>query len=169
MRRKAVNILLLCLMTLSGMADDFDDEGRKWLRMGNEKYEQGYYDVAVGYYLKACEFHNVEAQFYLGYALYTGEGITKDYTSAVMWFKRAANSGYPQAEYNLAYCYMEGHGVPRDYEKAQQWLLSSARHGYVEAQKTLAECYEKGILFEQNEEQCQYWKEMAESKTSTQP
>lgn len=151
------------------MADDFDDEGRKWLRMGNEKYEQGYYDVAVGYYLKACEFHIVEAQFYLGYALYTGEGIAKDYTSAAMWFKRAANSGYPQSEYNLAYCYMEGHGVPRDYEKAQQWLLASARHGYAEAQKTLAECYEKGILFEQDEEQCRYWKEMAESKTSALP
>ena len=167
MKIKYINILLLCLMTMTGMADDFEDEGRKWLRMGNEKYEQGYFDVAVGYYLKAAEFHVVEAQFYLGYALYKGEGIRKDYTSAVMWFKRAANSGYPQAEYNLAYCYMEGHGVPRDYEKAQLWLLSSANHGYLDAQKTLAECYEKGILFEQDSAKCQYWKDIAEGISKT--
>ena len=152
-------MMLVGACLLSAMTPD--DEGQEWLRKANEKYEAGYYDVAVGYYLKAAEFDVVDAQFYLGYALYQGEGITQDYASAVMWFKRAANRQYPQAEYNLAYCYMEGHGVPRDYEKAQKWLLSSANHNYVEAQKTLAECYEKGILVEQNEAESKRWKERA--------
>ncbi len=139
MTKRIIHILLFCLLPLAvAWADDFEEEGRAWLQKANEHYARGRYDIAVGYYLKAAEFNIVEAQFYLGYALYTGEGILQSYPSAAMWFKRAAAQGYPQAEYNLAYCYMEGHGVPRDYDKAQQWLLASGTHGYVEAQKTLA-------------------------------
>ena len=170
MTRRILSILLVSLMAMAaGWADDFETEGRAWLKKANDNYARGYYDVAVGYYLKAAEYHIVEAQFYLGYALYTGEGIDQSYPSAAMWFKRAAAQGYPQAEYNLAYCYMEGHGVPRDYDKAQQWLLASAQHGYVEAQKTLAECYEKGILFEQNEAESRRWLELASKQSAAQP
>lgn len=168
MTRKILSILFLTLMALGTVwADDFETEGRAWLKKANDNYARGYYDVAVGFYLKAAEFHIVEAQFYLGYALYVGEGIDQSYPSAAMWFKRAAAQGYPQAEYNLAYCYMEGHGVPRDYDKAQQWLLASATHGYAEAQKTLAECYEKGILFEQNDAESRRWLELASKQSST--
>ena len=120
MTRKILSILFLTLMALGTVwADDFETEGRAWLKKANDNYARGYYDVAVGFYLKAAEFHIVEAQFYLGYALYVGEGIDQSYPSAAMWFKRAAAQGYPQAEYNLAYCYMEGHGVPRDYVKSK--------------------------------------------------
>ena len=122
----------------------------------------------MGYYLKAAEFDETEAQFNLGYALYNGEGIKQDYPSAVMWFKRAASKQYPKAEYNLAFCYMYGKGVPCDYEKAQQLLIASANHGFADAQITLSECYENGILVEKNMEESKRWKSIAENGSFTQ-
>lgn len=149
--------LILC--SIFAFADN--DEGKEYLRKANAHYEAGRYDVAVGYYLKAAEFDEVEAMFDLGYALYHGEGITQDYPSAVMWFKRAANKQYPKAEYNLAFCYMNGQGVPCNYDKALRLLISSAKHGFDQAQLTLSECYEHGVLVEQDLEESKRWKKMA--------
>ena len=147
MKNRILITLCLCLFSIYATADD---EGKEFLRKANAHYQAGYYDVAVGYYLKAAEFNEVEAMFNLGYALYHGEGIIQDYPSAVMWFKRAANLEYPKAEYNLAFCYMNGKGVPCNYDKALKLLISSANHGFDQAQLTLSECYEHGVLVEQN-------------------
>lgn len=156
---KTLMIIFSLLFSLGALADD---DGRMFLKKANEHYAAGRYDVAVGYYLKAAEFDETEAQFNLGYALYHGEGITQDYPSAVMWFKRAARKQYPKAEYNLAFCYMYGKGVPCNYEKAQQLLVSAAKHGLTEAQITLSECYEHGILVEQDLSESKRWKDLAE-------
>ena len=153
-------LVLLCSIMLP-VCTMADDEGKKWLQMANEQYEKKQYDIAVGYYLKAAEFDETEAQFNLGYALFNGEGIKQDYPSAAMWFKRAANKQYPKAEYNLSFCYMHGKGVPCDYDKALQLLLSAAKHGLQAAQITLAECYERGVLVEQNIAESNRWKEVA--------
>lgn len=160
-------ITLIACLSLSFHAVA-DDEGKEWLRKADAHYKAGRYDIAVGYYLKAAEFDETEAQFNLGYALYNGEGIKQDYPSAVMWFKRAASKQYPKAEYNLAFCYMYGKGVPCDYEKAQQLLIASANHGFADAQITLSECYENGILVEKNMEESKRWKSIAENGSFTQ-
>ena len=132
--RRFITLIACLLLSFHAVADD---EGKEWLRKADAHYKAGRYDIAVGYYLKAAEFDETEAQFNLGYALYNGEGIKQDYPSAVMWFKRAASKQYPKAEYNLAFCYMYGKGVPCDYEKAQQLLIASANHGFADAQITL--------------------------------
>lgn len=161
---KLLMILCSLLFSLNAVADD---EGKSFLKKANEHYAAGRYDVAVGYYLKAAEFDETEAQFNLGYALYHGEGITQDYPSAVMWFKRAAHKQYPKAEYNLAFCYMYGKGVPCNYNKAQELLIAAANHGLPEAQITLAECYEHGVLVEQDLAESKRWKEKAEQRNQS--
>lgn len=158
-------ILLLVMTFFLSLSSMAEDEGNEYLKKANDYYAAGRYDIAVGYYLKAAEFDETEAQFNLGYALYHGEGITQDYPSAVMWFKRAANKQYPKAEYNLAFCYMYGKGVPCNYSKAQELLISAANHGLPEAQITLAECYEHGVLVEQDLAESKRWKEKAEQRT----
>ena len=157
-------IALACLMTMLLPARAQDAEGMEWLKKGNNAYEKGYFDVAAAYYLKAAQYKIVDAQLYLGYAFYAGEGMDKDYASAVMWYKRAVAQGSHKAEYNLAYCYMYGHGVPTSYEKAFDLLTASAKGGYKDAQRTLAECYQKGVLVGQDESKAKYWKELADGK-----
>lgn len=163
--KRFITLIACLLLSFHAVADD---EGKEWLRKADAHYKAGRYDIAVGYYLKAAEFDETEAQFNLGYALYNGEGIKQDYPSAVMWFKRAASKQYPKAEYNLAFCYMYGKGVPCDYEKAQQLLIASANHGFADAQITLSECYENGILVEKNMEESKRWKSIAENGSFTQ-
>ena len=136
----------------------------QWLKQGNDYYEKQQFSKAVESYQKAAEAGSLEGQFNLGYALYNGEGIDKDYATAAMWFKRAARKGFAKAQYNLAYCYMYGRGVPIDYDKALKNLTDAANNGNQNAQLTLAECYEKGVLVMQDKKMSQLWKDKAAGK-----
>lgn len=133
----------------------------EWVKRGDDQYERQNVVGAVACYGWAADQGHADAQFKYGYALYFGEGIENDYTSAAMWFKRAAVQGHAKAMYNLAYCYMYGKGVPTNYEKALEYLKQSAQNGCKEAQETLAECYEKGVLVEQDADESLKWKRMA--------
>ena len=170
-----VLITAMLFMTLSAVAqgqkkkslyDKFAEEAAKtpaeeWLRRGDDQYRRDNIVGAVSCYGWAADQDNAEGQFKYGYALYFGEGIEQDYTSAAMWFKRAAMKGHAKAMHNLAYCYMYGKGVPIDYDKSLDYLRESALKGCREAQLVMAECYEKGILVVQNEIESQRWAQMA--------
>lgn len=139
-----------------------DDFATMLLHKADSLYSMGSFERAAEIYLQAAEKGNAEAQFDIGYAYYTGEGISRNYTSAAMWFKRSAKQNFAKAQYNLAYCYMNGHGVPCDYDKAFNYLNQSAENDYKRAQITLADCYTKGVLVEQDEELGKKWYARAE-------
>ena len=106
----------------------------EWVKRGDDQYERQNVVGAVACYGWAADQGHADAQFKYGYALYFGEGIENDYTSAAMWFKRAAVQGHAKAMYNLAYCYMYGKGVPTNYEKALEYLKQSAQNVCKDAQ-----------------------------------
>ena len=142
----------------------FGQSAAPWLKQANDYYEKQQFSKAVECFQQAAEAGSREGQFNLGYALYNGEGIDKDYATAAMWFKRAARKGFAKAQYNLAYCYMYGRGVPIDYDKALRNLTDAANNGNKNAQLTLAECYEKGVLVMQDKKMSQLWKDKAAGK-----
>ena len=111
---KRISILISTVMVVAVVYGQSADQ---WLKQGNDYYEKQQFSKAVESYQKAAEAGSLEGQFNLGYALYNGEGIDKDYATAAMWFKRAARKGFAKAQYNLAYCYMYGRGVPIDYDR----------------------------------------------------
>ena len=154
-------ILIVAVMTVTAVLGQSADQ---WLKQGNDYYEKQQFSKAVECYQQAAEAGSQEGQFNLGYALYNGEGIDKDYATAAMWFKRAARKGFAKAQYNLAYCYMYGRGVPIDYDKALRNLTDAANNGNKNAQLTLAECYEKGVLVMQDKKMSQLWKDKAAGK-----
>jgi len=158
MKRKRIYLLIASLLAFVAV---YAQSAGQWLKQGNDFYDQQQFSKAVECYQKAAEGGNLEGQFNLGYALYNGEGIDKDYATAAMWFKRAARKGFAKAQYNLAYCYMYGRGVPTDYDKALRYLTDAANNGNQNAQLTLAECYEKGVLVMQNRKLSQLWKDKA--------
>ena len=158
---KRISILISTVMVVAVVYGQSADQ---WLKQGNDYYEKQQFNKAVESYQKAAEAGSLEGQFNLGYALYNGEGIDKDYATAAMWFKRAARKGFAKAQYNLAYCYMYGRGVPIDYDKALQNLTDAANNGNQNAQLTLAECYEKGVLVMQDKKMSQLWKDKAAGK-----
>ena len=161
MKKICYILLLLMIGVHSTNAQQTADE---LLKKGDSLYEQKKFQEAVDCYKQAAQQGNVEAQFNLGYALYNGEGVDKDYASAAMWFKRAARQNFAKAQYNLAYCYMNGRGVPTDYDKALRYLTDAANNGNQNAQLTMAECYEKGVLTIQDQRLSQLWKDKAAGK-----
>ena len=158
---KRFSILIVAVMVVTAV---FGQSADQWLKQGNDYYEKQQFSKAVECYQQSAEAGSLEGQFNLGYALYNGEGIDKDYATAAMWFKRAARKGFAKAQYNLAYCYMYGRGVPIDYDKALRNLTDAANNGNKNAQLTLAECYEKGVLVMQDKKMSQLWKDKAAGK-----
>ena len=58
-----------------------------------------------------------------------GEGVPKDYTEAVRWFRLAAEQGDVTAQRQLGDAYRFGEGVSQDYVQAYAWLNIAAARG----------------------------------------
>lgn len=80
----------------------------------------------------------------LGTMYDTGEGIPKDYTKALKWFRMAAEQGLAPSQYSVGNMYYNGRGVSKDYAKAAIWYRVSANQGFVLAQYFLGLMYEYG-------------------------
>lgn len=71
--------------------------------------------------MQAAMCGDVEAQTYLGYLYYEGEGVEQNYNEAVKWYKKAAKQDYAPAQLALGECYYFGECVEQDYKKAVYW------------------------------------------------
>jgi TPR repeat protein len=79
-----------------------------------------------------------EAQYRVGNAFLTGDGVSRQPKSAFFWWQQAARQGLVPAEYNLAVAYASGSGANRDDESAAIWYRRSAESGFRAAQFNLA-------------------------------
>ena len=74
-----------------------------------------------------------------------GEGVLRDYNTAVFWWDKSARQGNHRAQNNLAFAYARGEGVEsRDLKKAFKLWEASAEQGNLVAQNFLALCYYTG-------------------------
>ena len=94
--------------------------------------------------IKAAEQGNANAQFSLGNGYANGDGVAKDYTEAVKWYRKSAEQGLADAQNNLGLCYHKGEGVPEDYTEAVKWFRKAAEQGQADAQNNLGVCYKDG-------------------------
>ena len=70
-----------------------------------------------------------KAQFNLGVRYAEGNGVAKDATEAVKWYRKAAEQGDAAAQVNLGVCYAVGNGVAKDYVIAYMWANLAAASG----------------------------------------
>jgi TPR repeat protein len=91
-----------------------------------------------------AEKGDAKAQLNLGWRYFKGEGVPKDSTEAVKWFRPAAEQGDAVAQGSLGQCYYEGWGVVKNSTEAVKWLRPAAEQGYAEAQCYLGLCYRDG-------------------------
>ena len=66
-----------------------------------------------------------------------GEGVTKDYKEAVMWYTKSAEQGLAVAQYCLGLCYAYGQAVTKDMKEAVKWYTKAADQGNESAKKAL--------------------------------
>ncbi len=67
--------------------------GGEWYLVGQSKYEQGDYAVALYYYRKAAELNIAVAQYQVGWMCAHGEGVRPSPLIAVYWYAKAIEWG----------------------------------------------------------------------------
>lgn len=106
---------------------------------------------------KAAEQGNANAQFNLGAAYYSGQGVRQDYAQAAVWYRKAAEQGNSEAQYYLGVAYDNGQGVPQDDAQAAVWFGMAADQGDVQAQYNLGVMYHIGQGVRQDDAQAAVW------------
>lgn len=122
-----------------------------------------------------AEKGDAEAQFDLGEAYRTGNGVAKDVTEAVAWYEKTANTKranrfdkyanqqqineWPQtkAQFRLGMMYSDGEGVSKDIQKSVLWYEMAAAMGMAEAQHNLAVIYHNGNGIAKDESKAFEW------------
>jgi uncharacterized protein len=107
-------------------------------------YARGDYATAYRLLKPLAEQGNARAQYNLGFMHEKGQGVPKDDTEAVKWFRKAAEQGNAYAQVNLGFMYSKGQGVPKDDTEAVKWFRKAAEQGIPKAQFNLGIMYEKG-------------------------
>lgn len=92
-----------------------------------------------------AENNNISAQFSLGEAYRTGDGVAQDYSEAVRWYKLASKGGSANAQFALGGLIAEGLGAEQDLKSAFSLFESSAKAGHMQAALVLGTMIEKGL------------------------
>jgi hypothetical protein len=70
----------------------------------------------------AAEPGDAQAQFELAEAYHEGDGVPRNDSMAVRWWRAAAEQGCTAAQYKLGCAYSNGEGVPKDFVIAYMWF-----------------------------------------------
>jgi TPR repeat protein len=100
---------------------------------------------------------NATAQMVLGDAYRLGEGVSKDLTEAVNWYRRAAEQGNEWSQYMLGQAYSHGYGVQKDDSTASEWYFKAAKQGNAKAQFYIGVAYSSGIGVPKDEGESEKW------------
>lgn len=144
---------LLAMIDLSPTTPDRDeDRGKMHLRRAASKghlhaikrlaqiHDEGLFgearDVteAAGWYKKAAEAGDVEAQFLIGRMYARGEGVPQILSSAARWFAKSAEGGHALARFNYAMFLERGEATSDDPHAARGLLTQAAKQGLTAAQ-----------------------------------
>jgi TPR repeat protein len=73
-----------------------------------------------------------------------GQGLPKDYSEAMKWYRKAADQDNADAQHNLGFIYDNGQGVPQNHAEALKWYHKAADSGHVRSQHILGVIYTYG-------------------------
>ncbi len=87
----------------------------------------------------------------------TGNGVARDYTKALYWYRKAAELGFAGAQNNLAHMYEQGLGLSKNSTEAAKWFRKAAEQQDALAQHALGRMYRNGEGVPQNYEKAAKW------------
>lgn len=104
---------------------------RAQLSIAIKYYNEDDYHNAARVFRSSGEIGNTEAQRSYANMLYDGQGVEKNHSEALIWYKKAAERGNAKAMYQLAYMYLNDSESSRTL--GMRWMKSSAKLGCVDA------------------------------------
>ena len=147
MRVLLANAVLLVAGSAVGQALEGDVHASGESNAGNAsdavaKRERG---QALRRYVTEAKAGDAEAQFALGVAYETGQGVDQDYGEALGWYRQAAEQGHAEAQTNAGSLHGRGLGVSQDYSKAAEYYRLAAAQGHGPALAELGTLYFLGL------------------------
>ena len=120
-------------------------------QVGRDYFDNGKFNDAYQFLLKAALAGHSNAQLYTGRCLKEGVRVDENATSAAEWFTLAANQGNEEAQYELGRCYYGGSGgVDKNDQVAFYWFSAAASRGSGNGLLWTGYCYHHGYGVEQN-------------------
>ncbi len=111
------------------------------LESARRAYQQKDYATAFKELTPLAEQGNAEAQFILGKMYLKGEGVIKDPSQAIKWFRASGAQGDANAQFFLGSFYLLPH---RNIAEGAKWLRLSAEQGNQDAQWLLGKALLQG-------------------------
>ncbi|KAG0279090.1 hypothetical protein BGZ95_002276, partial [Linnemannia exigua] len=87
---------------------------------------------------------DASAQVKLGDLYRGGEGMEKDYKTALDWYRKAAERGNANGQFKMGYMCNHGYAVQQDYSACREWYLKAAKQGHDIAKNNLGHLYKLG-------------------------
>src|SRR5205809_2134255 len=115
----------------------------------------------------SAEGGNAAAMVDLGDRYRAGNGVKKDYTQAMSWYRRAADAGVPAAMTRIGHLYAHAHGVPLDFEQAMTWYRKAADLKDPLAMNNIGYLYQHAQGVEANYEEAMKWYRAAADANDT--
>ena len=95
---------------------------------------RGILDSYRSWRFKAATLGSTEAQYQMGAAFRTGDGVPKGLDSSLMWYRKAAAKNHPKAFYDLALLCLEDKTNQASIMLASNYMVRAAQTGHREAQ-----------------------------------
>ena len=139
------------------------DTSKTLVEKGNLAKENGDYESAFNYYMKAVDFDNGEAMDRIAELYNEGLGVPKDDAIAYKWYKKSAEAGFPEGMNDFAFICHWGQtpsGTP-DNQQALEWFKKAGDAGFFNAYNQVGWFYQNGIGTYQNYTEAIRWYEKA--------
>jgi TPR repeat protein len=110
---------------------------------------------------RAANGGNPVAATFAGILAYYGQGTTRDFAKARIWWEQAAAAGNSRAMNAIGLLYADGEGVPQDYSKARHWYEKAATAGSSDAMVNIGLLFDEGRGVPQDGAKALDWYEKA--------
>lgn len=131
------------------------------ISLANVSRRLGDYASSVRWYWLVASKNVPDAQFRLGLAYQSGEGVAQNIDTAMYWYARAADQGNYLAQYSLGALYFEAKG---DKARGLTLFRQAAEQGHVDALYALGVLSLDGDGLPKDETAAAYWLSLASEK-----
>lgn len=139
------------------------EEAIKWYKRGVESgvpessymlgiihfdHKNKFFDAnkALEYMRAAADMGLIGAIQDLGNRYQYGDGVVKNLTESLKWFKKGSSLGDSISSFLVSYAYIKGHGVEKDEKESFLWSIKAAEQGHVSSMVLVADGYLYGYM-----------------------
>ena len=109
---------------------------------------------------------DADAQYQLGLAYETGQGVQQDLTKASHWYQQASNNGHLNATYNYAQALEYGRGITQNASRAALLYTKLAVSGDISTYGKLAKLYRDNKVHISATDQAVLWYSLAAEQST---